>query len=149
MPEGSKGLRTTLMGARLRGSPAKIATLLAAVLRTVCICTTGCWSVSALAESDASEPLTTAIAALPLAQALEAFARETGLNVVYVSGVVRDQRSPAVPAGLNARQALTRLLEGTGLRFEFFTARSIRILADDQPIGPWQPTSLSDRYRRW
>ena len=65
----------------------------------------------------------------PLAQALEEFARQTGLQLVYVSGVVRDQRSHAVSAGLAADAALARMLEGTGLTFEYLTPRSIRILA--------------------
>ena len=58
----------------------------------------------------------------PLAQALAAFARQTGLQLVYVSGVVRDQRSHAVSAGLSADEALTRMLQGTGLRFEYLHA---------------------------
>jgi hypothetical protein len=66
------------------------------------------------------------IPAQPLAQALAALARQTGLQLVYVSGVVRDQRSHAVSAGLSANEALARVLEGTGLKFEYLTARSVR-----------------------
>ena len=68
---------------------------------------------AAFANSEQSEALTAPIAAQPLAQALEAFAQQTGLHVVYVSGVVRNQKSQAVPAGLGAKEALARLLEGT------------------------------------
>src|SRR5690348_12705824 len=89
----------------------------------------------ALAESDAPAALTAPIAAQPLAQALEAFAQQTGLHLVYVSGVVRSQTSQPIPAGLSADQALARLLQGTGLTFEFLTARSVRILADERPTG--------------
>ena len=93
----------------------------------------------ALAESDEPPALTAPIAAQPLAQALEAFAQQTGLHLVYVSGVVQNQTSQAVPAGLSADEALTRLLQGTGLKFEFFTARGVRILADERPTGPAAP----------
>ena len=87
-----------------------------------------------LAQTSEPTALTADIPAQPLAQALEAFARQTGLQLVYVSGVVRDQRSHAVPAGLGANEALTRMLQGTGLKFEYLTPRSIRILA--AAVGP-------------
>jgi iron complex outermembrane receptor protein len=77
--------------------------------------------------------LTADIPAQPLAQALAIFARQTGLQLVYVSEVVRRQKSHAVPAGLSADEALALLLEGTGLRFEYLTARSIQILAAAPP----------------
>jgi iron complex outermembrane recepter protein len=73
--------------------------------------------------------LTADIPAQPLAQALEAFARQTGLQLVYVSEVVQDQRSHAVHSGLSASSALSRLLEGSGLQFDYLTARSVHILA--------------------
>jgi outer membrane receptor protein involved in Fe transport len=89
---------------------------------------------AALAESDAPA-LTAPIAAQPLAKALEAFAQQTGLHLMYVSGVVHNQTSQPVPAGLSADQALARLLQGTGLKSEFLTARSVRILADERSTG--------------
>jgi len=51
---------------------------------------------AAFAESAQPAALSADIPAEPLAPALEAFARQTGLQLVYVSGVVRDQRSHAV-----------------------------------------------------
>jgi len=54
--------------------------------------------------------------------------RHTGLQLIYVSGVVRDQRSHRV-RGNDANEALARVLEGTGLEFRFLTPRSIRIFA--------------------
>jgi outer membrane receptor protein involved in Fe transport len=73
--------------------------------------------------------LTADIPAQPLARALDAFSRQTGLHLVYISGVIRDQRSRAVSAGLGVDDALARLLEGTGLEFRYLTPHSIRILA--------------------
>ena len=87
-----------------------------------------------LAQAVEPTALTADIPAEPLAQALEGFARQTGLQLVYVSDVLRDQRSHAVSAGLGANEALARILEGTGLKFEYLTPRSIRILA--AVVGP-------------
>ena len=126
-----------------------VATSVSALLRALAVCLAiALWGApAARAESDGSEMLTAPIVAQPVSQALDALAQQTGLHVVYVSGVVHDQTSQAVPAGLNAREALARLLEGTGLKFEFFTARSVRILADERaagqlPPGPHDSSSL-------
>jgi iron complex outermembrane recepter protein len=81
-----------------------------------------------LAQTFEPSVLAADIPAQPIAQALETFARQTGLQLVYVSGDVRKQRSHSVSAGIGANEALARMLEGTGLRFEYLTARSIRIL---------------------
>jgi iron complex outermembrane recepter protein len=87
----------------------------------------------------AEAALTTGIPAQPLARALEAFAEQTGLHLVYLSRVVRNQRSHAVSAGLRPQEALTRLLQGTGLRFEVLTTHSVRILE----IAPPEPARSS------
>jgi iron complex outermembrane recepter protein len=81
----------------------------------------------------ASTVLTADIPAQPLAEALAAFGKQTGLDLVYISDVVRGQKSRAVPAGLGVNQALARLLEGTGLKFEYLTSRGLRILAAGGP----------------
>ena len=88
-----------------------------------------------LAEAPEPTVLSADIPAEPLAQALEAFARQTGLQLVYVSGCRAVTGDPTLcPAGLGANEALTRMLEGTGLKFEYLTPRSIRILA--AAVGP-------------
>jgi len=63
----------------------------------------------------------------PLAEALTAFGRQTGLQVIYVSSVAETLQSKGAPAGLTAPAALTQLLDGTGLTFEFLNARTVRI----------------------
>ncbi|HWX34473.1 MAG TPA: TonB-dependent receptor [Steroidobacteraceae bacterium] len=110
------------------------------MLRALSICAPVALAVAPATLAQAFEPTTLAadIPAQPLAQALAAFARHTGLQLVYVSGVVRDQRSHAVSAGLSANEALVRMLEGTGLRYEYLTPRSIRILA--AVVGPPRET---------
>jgi len=101
------------------------------VLRALSICAPVALFDPPAVLAKAFEPAALAadIPAQPIAQALAEFARQTGLQLVYVSGVVRDQRSRAVSAGVSAGEALVQLLQGTGLKFEYLTPRSIRILA--------------------
>ncbi|MBS0377151.1 MAG: TonB-dependent receptor [Proteobacteria bacterium] len=73
-------------------------------------------------------PLAAAIPAQPLDRALTELAEQTGLQLVYVSGVVQHRRSHAVPAGLEPEAALLRLLEGTGLVTQHLTGHSVRIV---------------------
>jgi outer membrane receptor protein involved in Fe transport len=87
--------------------------------------------------------LNSEIPAQSVTQALAVFARETGLQVVYLDGVVGDQRSRTVPAGLTPQAALTRLLEGTGLHFKFLNDRSVRILPPPPPGGPETSKALT------
>ncbi|HUI62127.1 MAG TPA: TonB-dependent receptor plug domain-containing protein, partial [Steroidobacteraceae bacterium] len=111
---------------------AEIATVVSRVLRASAICGPAAFlaAPAGLTQASESKALTADIPAQPLAQALAAFRRQTGLQLIYVSSVIGNQSSQAVAAGLNPDEALTRLLQGSGLRFEHLTARSIRIFAD-------------------
>jgi iron complex outermembrane receptor protein len=115
------------MRARSPHPAANIAVVVSGLLRASAICVPatllgaqGVWATEAA--------LTTDIPAQPLARALEAFAEQTGLHLVYLSRIVRNQKSHAVSAGLRPQEALSRLLQGTGLRFEALTTHSVRIL---------------------
>ncbi len=109
----------------------RIAAAVSAALRTLAIGAPAVLAggTAALAESAQPAASTAAIPAQPLAAALAALARQTGLQLIYLSGVVRKLKSHAVPAGLGADAALVAMLEGTGLRFQHLTATSVRILA--------------------
>jgi iron complex outermembrane recepter protein len=108
-----------------------IATVVSRVLHAASICASVALFDAPATLTQASEfkALAADIPAQPLAQALAAFRRQTGLQLIYVSSVISNQRSQAVAAGLKADEALARLLQGTGLRFEHLTPRSIRIFA--------------------
>jgi iron complex outermembrane recepter protein len=129
------------MGDQSRRRSADIATVVSGILRALSICAPIALvdASTALAQTYEPKALTADIPAEPLAQALAAFARQTGLQFVYVSDVVRNQRSHAVSAGLGATEALARVLEGTGLKFEYLTPRSIQILIAE--IGPSRDTA--------
>ena len=75
----------------------------------------------------------------PVAEALAAFSRQTGLQLIYVSTIAETQQSKGARAGLTAAEALTQLLDGTGLQFEFLNARTVRIY----PAPPVVPTALA------
>ena len=110
--------------------PSHIARVVSELLRAVpCCAPLALAATTAWAQPASSAALTVAIPAQPLAQALAALASQTGLQMVYVSGLIRNQRSHAVAADIPVEEALTQLLRGTGLRFEHLTAHSIRILA--------------------
>jgi iron complex outermembrane recepter protein len=94
---------------------------------------------ASLTQASELNALSADIPAQPLAQAVAAFRRQTGLQLIYVSSVISNQRSQAVPAGLSADEALSHLLQGTGLRFEHLTPRSIRIFAG--VVAPRETTS--------
>lgn len=82
---------------------------------------TGCWAQTA-------ELLTVAIAPQPLPQALTAFAEQTSLQLIYVSELASGRVSKGAPAGVTAAEALTRILDGTDVRFEFLNSRTVRLL---------------------
>lgn len=123
------------MGLQPRCRSADVATAVSRVIRALSICTPAALLCAAPAQAQTVEPsaLIADIPARPLADALAAFARQTGMQLVYVSDVVRNRRSRAAAAGLSADEALARLLQGTGLRFEYLTPHTVRILAAADP----------------
>lgn len=80
--------------------------------------------------------LTADIPPQPLSEALAAYARQTGLQLIYESEIARGLTSKGAPASLAPTAALTRLLEGTGLRFEFLNERSVHIFAPKPKAPP-------------
>ena len=129
---------------RMMLRPGSWGTLARAVL--VC-CTLGMLFGATASRGEAPNELSEAIPPQPLPEALAAFARQTGLQVIYVSEIARGQRSKGAPAGLSASATMTRLLDGTGLRFEFLTVRGVRILASG-PTEPSSRASLAPRRER-
>jgi iron complex outermembrane receptor protein len=123
------------MRVRSRHRSVGVATVAARVVRALSICAPVAVldTPPTLAQTFEHTSLAFEIPAQPLAEALAVFARQTGLQLLYVSSVVRNRRSHAAAAGLSPDEALTRLLQGTGLRFEYLTTHSIRILAAAAP----------------
>ena len=91
--------------------------------------------------------LSTAIAAQPLPSALAEFAQQTGLQLIYVSKDATGHASGGAAAGLSATAALTQLLDGTGLHFEFLNSRTVRIYAANI-VSPAAQASSTDTPQR-
>jgi iron complex outermembrane receptor protein len=122
-----------------------IATAVCAALRALSVCAPATLLDSPVTFAATAHPtaLTADIASKPLAQALAEFTSQTGLQLVYVSEVVHGRKSRAVSAGLSVNEALARLLQGTGLRFEYLTPISVGIFAAEAPAaGPEQPRTV-------
>ena len=83
--------------------------------------------------------LSVPISPQPLADALEAFAKSSGYQLVYRADLAAGSVSPGAEAHLPALDTLTQLLRGTGLSFKFVNDHTIAILkssAAAAPIGP-------------
>lgn len=62
-----------------------------------------------------------------LDKALQQLARASSLQFAYVGEITSGLATKGCPAGLSAGDALAKLLEGTGLSFEFINERTVRI----------------------
>jgi iron complex outermembrane recepter protein len=72
--------------------------------------------------------LSAPIAAQPLSLALQAWARQAGMQVMYATEIAAGLQTRGVPAGLTAQAALERLLDGTGLQFRVLNDRAISVV---------------------
>lgn len=87
------------------------------------------WSTTALHAQAVSAPAASSRAsdtaqsfqlqAQPLAEALNHWAGQTRMQLLVQQNLVAGKRAPAVSGTLNAREALSRLLAGSGLRARF------------------------------
>jgi iron complex outermembrane receptor protein len=86
-------------------------------------------SFRAVAAESPPALLSETIPAQPLGGALRDLARLTHLQIVYVAAVARHRDSGGAPGGIPIRDALSRVLEGTGLQFEFLNERTVKIFS--------------------
>jgi len=64
----------------------------------------------------------------PMGDAINAFAAQTGLQVLLrVEGLPRGLTAPRVAGSLTPQAALTRLLEGSGLEYEYLDDRTVAV----------------------
>jgi len=87
--------------------------------------------------TQADTALSVGIPAQSVDAALVQFAHHTGLQLVYESRVTRARASQGARAGISASAALTELLAGTGLGFQFLNDRTVRIfeVEPDEPVA--------------
>ena len=77
--------------------------------------------------NDAPRPIRFDLDASDAVIALNEFSIQADMQVLYVFEAVKGIRLPALHADLDARSALKRMLEGTGLTFTFVNDRTIAI----------------------
>ena len=103
-------------------------------------------SLPCFSYADSPPPVaapTAAIDAMPLAQALDRFAHQTGMQVVYGSEVADSVRSQGADAGLSPEQQLQQLLRGTGLSYRFVTSNTVTIVPGNTPTRAAGPAAAA------
>jgi iron complex outermembrane receptor protein len=103
------------------------AALTAAAGRWFACCLLGMLSTARADTAESVRALSAPLAAQPLAQALVEFAHQTGLQLLYESKLAAQRQSHDAAAGLAAADALTQILQGTGLNFQFLNPKTVRI----------------------
>jgi hypothetical protein len=91
--------------------------------------------ISAGAQALPSTRQPTNIAAQDLASALQILARQRDVQVVYRSELVGAHRTRGANGNLTVEEALTQLLNGTGLAYRYLAERAITIVATP-PVNP-------------
>src|SRR6185437_931504 len=87
---------------------------------------------AAVAGEAQANTLNAAIAPMPINRALEQYAKQTGLQVVYVSATASGVKSSGAAAGLSREAALRALLSGTGLESRFIDSTTVTITKAEQ-----------------
>jgi iron complex outermembrane recepter protein len=95
-----------------------------------------CARIVALALFVLASPLARAQAVIefnmppqPLADALGAVAKQTDLNILIDRSLVAGRRAPELRARLTAAEALSRLLQGSGIAYRFVDEHTVTLLA--------------------
>src|SRR3569833_3329331 len=73
-----------------------------------------CIALTAQAQPEATASLS--LPALPLSEALKSVAQQTGENILYMPDAVSPFNAPPLSGRMSARQAVSELLRGTGLK---------------------------------
>ncbi len=145
MPAQDSPLNTTIMAARpsRAGSVKPAAALLVAAALAVVLAA----RAAEPEPSSASGPITFDIPAQPLPNALHAYSRRVGVQVLYDSGSASGHQSVAVQGTLTPEQALTHLLGNTDLQVRHVGADAITLVAPtvrEQDVPPLDPLSDAD-----
>jgi iron complex outermembrane recepter protein len=111
-----------------------------AFLRLATVAAVVCHSVVGVATADSagtSVRKLTHIAAQDLGPALKQLAQSRGLQVLYLSTMVRDVRTRGANGDITANEAFDQLLDGTGLTYRYLDENTVTIvpLSDLAPSG--------------
>ena len=102
--------------------------VISTVFATIVTCANAC-----------AEGLPAALPAQPLADALDAFTKATGYQLVYRAELAAGVTSKGADAALPAADTLRQLLRGTGLDFKFVNDRTVVIFKPTDTSGHSNP----------
>jgi Secretin and TonB N terminus short domain len=88
------------------------------------------YSVHAEAQAEAMA-VELRITAQPLDEALQEFSRQSGMQVIFFSGLTEGIQSPGVKGKYTVEAALKALLAGSGLTFRLINVRTVEIRKAD------------------
>lgn len=97
-----------------------------------------------LAETPAQQAIHLRIPSQPIGEALNAFAEQSGLQLLFRSELGEGVTAPAVQGVLSAQQALELLLAQSGLKYEFINPHTVTVRsaeADSQGASDEATTS--------
>ena len=89
-------------------------------------------SAAALAQTG---PVAVDIAPQPLHHALNALARQTGAQILFVSDITTGKTAPAVKGSMTVREALAQLLQGSSLQVRAIDERSFSVVREGDASG--------------
>lgn len=79
------------------------------------------------AAAQGQSQISFSVPAGPLSRALTAFGRQAGLQVTFLASVAAGKTSPGLSEAATPAQALSRILQGTGLTYSFTNATTVAI----------------------
>lgn len=91
------------------------------------------------AEAQAQPAYRLSIDALPMDEALNEFARQSGLQIVLQTEEVRGLRAPKLEGTLTARDALRKLLADSGLAYEYLNEHTVAVRTAKHGAGLNEP----------
>src|SRR5262245_9020685 len=100
--------------------------------------------LSAVADAQAAIRRFTNIPAQELGSALNTFAKERKLSLVYISEEIESRKTAGAVGELTAEEALRRLLDGTGLTYRYLNDETVTIVP--VPTKPAAPVRSGKSY---
>lgn len=99
-------------------------------------------AVAPVSSAQAQDAISLDLPSQPLVDSLKELASRSNLNVFFEPGLVAGIQAPALQGTVSAREALQRLLEGSGLTYRTIDERTLAVVA--QVSDPRSSSSKAD-----